>query len=139
MSKCTIDCLVAHSNASGHTWFFEAIDRFEIVTSDVSLVSGVESVTVTDISITADSPAECSDSMTTTITLVNPCLNAIISGPSLTDQTVQIDDPSEFIYNVGAFTDSVSIAKGDTDFCGGLHFEFWRTDSNTEVMGLITA
>ena len=75
--------------------------------------------------------------MATSITLVNPCLATTISGPTLVNKSVILNSSSPLIYNPGSFTDSVSAANGDPDFCGGMQFEYWRTDTNNQLIGLV--
>ena len=136
--SCSTDCVVEASNLNGHTWFIEESTQFKIVSSDVSLVAGEEDITFTDVSISTNSPGSCSDSLGISIQLINPCKDTTIGLPPLTNQQVTLNDPDPVYYNPGTYTDTVSLSHGDPDFCGGFQFEFWRLDTSTQVLDLIT-
>ena len=68
----------------------------------------------------------------TTITFENPCDSTTINDPGYTDQEVYLDDDPKTI-TITEFTDSVSFAKGDADFCGTRTYSFNPTGIITVV------
>ena len=122
--SCSTTCQIGSSNPSNHAWFTDEGDRFVIESFDMSLVSGQDSLDVTDISITTNSPGSCSDSFNPMISMRNPCqalwqgVSTVITNPTMVDQTINLDDPNPVIYNVGHFADSVSDAHSDPYLCG---------------------
>ena len=69
--SCATVCTITTTNS--HSWFVERNNDYVIETSDVSLVSQQDSVTITDIEISTTSPGSCNDSFFPQIILKNPC------------------------------------------------------------------
>ena len=75
-------------------------------------------------------PGACSETVTPTIELINPCEDTPtgIETRTIADQNVILDDPSGLQdFNVGDFTDTVSAALGPADgitYCGTRSYSF---------------
>ena len=70
LDDCTV-CTVT-DNTPGHVWWTSAND-FEIYTDDPALIGTQDKVTFTDVSILTIGPGACSETVTPTIMLFNPC------------------------------------------------------------------
>ena len=73
-SVVLIDCTVCAvtDNTPSHAWWTSATD-FEISTNDPTLIGTQAKVTFTDVDILTSGPGACSETVTPTIELINPC------------------------------------------------------------------
>ena len=108
----------------------------------MTLVSGVDNVSYSDITIDAAGPGSCGDSFAP-VSLKNPCQDSIngsttISVPSMVNYSAYIDDPSPVLITPPTFTDSVSTSNGNPTFCGDRQYSFKRVDTGATASDMIT-
>ena len=83
-NSCSVTCAVETDPSTTYAWWTDATS-FEIFEDDPGILGAIGYSIVYNVIIRTQSPSPCSESFTTSVTLINPCQSTTIVAHTIAD------------------------------------------------------